>query len=67
VVELAVAERTLGEARHGRIKAAMTQYLLSEIRDHGCLLPETTLLGLWESDIELNAQGLGLWLDSSAV
>jgi len=65
VVELAVAERASGDARHERIKKAMRQYLLSELRDHGCSLPENTLLGIWETDIELNAQGLVLWLDSA--
>ena len=65
VVELAVAERTSGDARHGRIKQAMTKYLLSEIRDHGCSLPEKILLGIWETDLELNSQGLVVWLDSA--
>lgn len=64
VVKLAVAERTAGEARHERIKSALTQYLLGEIRNHGCLLPEQSLLDIWAGDIELNAQGLGIWLDS---
>lgn len=67
VVELAVAERMSGEARHGRIKAAMRHYLLDEIRDHGCALSETTLLDLWETDLELNTQGLVLWRDARAV
>lgn len=65
MVELAVAERESGEARHGRIKAAMTRYLLSELRDHGCSVPEKTLLDFWKTDLELNTQGLVLWLDSS--
>ncbi len=64
VVELALAARTPGDARHGRIKQAMAQYLLSEISDHGCLLPERTLLDIWETDLELNTQGLEIWLDS---
>jgi glyoxylase-like metal-dependent hydrolase (beta-lactamase superfamily II) len=64
VIELTVAERTPGETRHERIKAAMTRYLLSEVRHHGCSLPEQTLLDIWQTDIDLNAQGLGLWLDS---
>jgi hypothetical protein len=42
----------------------MTHYLLSEIRNHGCTLDEKTLLDIWETDIELNAQGLGIWLDT---
>jgi glyoxylase-like metal-dependent hydrolase (beta-lactamase superfamily II) len=65
VVELAIAERTPGDTRHGRIKQAMAQYLLSEIRDHGCSLPEKRLLDIWENDLELNTQGLEFWLDSA--
>jgi hypothetical protein len=42
----------------------MTDYLLAEIRRHGCQLPESTLLDIWATDLELNAQGLGVWLDS---
>jgi glyoxylase-like metal-dependent hydrolase (beta-lactamase superfamily II) len=64
VVELALAARTPGDARHGRIKQAMKQYLLSEIRDYGCLLPEKSLLDIWENDLELNTQGVETWLDS---
>ena len=65
VVELALAERNSGEARHQRIKTALTQYLLSELRQHGCLLADATLLELWKTDLELNAQGLEVWLDST--
>jgi glyoxylase-like metal-dependent hydrolase (beta-lactamase superfamily II) len=64
MVELALAEQTSGEARHERIKVALTKYLLGEIRNYGCTLAEKTLLDIWESDIELNAQGLGIWLDT---
>jgi glyoxylase-like metal-dependent hydrolase (beta-lactamase superfamily II) len=67
VVDLAMAERAPGETRHGRIKAAMTQYLLGELRSHGCTQPEVALLDLWETDLELNTQGLALWLDSGAA
>ena len=65
VVQLAIAERTPGDARHQRIKQAMAHYLLGEIRDHGCTLPEPTLLDIWENDLELNTQGLEFWLDAS--
>jgi hypothetical protein len=64
VVEIALAESASGEARHQRIKQAMTAYLLNEIRAHGCLLPQDILLDIWESDLELNSQGLVIWLDS---
>jgi glyoxylase-like metal-dependent hydrolase (beta-lactamase superfamily II) len=64
IVKLAIAERSSGAARHECIKSAMTHYLLSEMRTHGCTLPEKSLLDIWEGDIDLNAQGLGIWLDS---
>ena len=67
LVALAQAERHAGPARHQRVKAARTQYLLSEIRAHGCTLPEQTILDLLETDLELNTQGLTLWLDSQAA
>ena len=49
------------------IKEAMTSYLLSQIRFHGCMLPEAQLREIWETDLELNAQGLCVWLDSLAA
>lgn len=67
LVALARVEKGAGEARHQRIKAALTAYLIGAIRAHGCTLPEASLLGIWETDIELNAQGLGIWLDGEAA
>ena len=64
VVALALAEKDTGVERQQRIKAALTQYLLSELRQHGCTLTDDTLLDLWEMDLELNAQGLVVWLGS---
>jgi glyoxylase-like metal-dependent hydrolase (beta-lactamase superfamily II) len=64
LLALAEAERNAGEARHARIKAAMTAYLFGEIRRHGCQLPEAQLAEIWETDLELNTQGLTFWMDS---
>ena len=64
LVELALREQASGAQRHDRIKQKMTEYLLAEIRQHGCRLAESTLLDIWATDLELNAQGLGVWLDS---
>lgn len=64
LVALAKSERNNGAERHQRIKGGMTTYLLREIRAHGCLLSEAELLEIWETDLELNAQGLCVWLDS---
>ena len=66
IVALALAEKGVGSTRHERIREAMTEYLLREIYAHGCELPEADLLAIWETDLELNAQGLGVWLDSLA-
>lgn len=63
LIALALAEKAAGGERHARIKAAMTDYLLTQIRAHGCQLPEAVLLDLWETDLELNTQGLEVWLD----
>ena len=65
LVGLAVEEKMAGAERHTRIKAAMSSYLLEQLRVHGCQLAEPVLLALWETDLELNAQGLEVWLDSA--
>jgi len=64
LVAQALAEQSSGNERHLRIKQAQTQYLIEQVRAHGCNLPEPELLAIWETDLELNAQGLGVWLDS---
>jgi hypothetical protein len=42
----------------------LTRFLLAELRAHGCPLPEGRALEIWEADLELDAQGLEVWLDS---
>lgn len=65
-VEIALQERYVGPSRHERIKKRLTHYLLEEAKAHGCTLPEETIVELWATDLELNAQGLGVWLDGLA-
>lgn len=62
---VALAERLAdtGASRHERIKQGMTDYLLGALRQHGCQLSEQAILDIWATDLELNAQGLGVWLD----
>ena len=67
LIALALQEKNAGELRHLRIKQAMTNYLLTEVHRHGCHLPDAELLAIWETDVELNAQGLEVWLDSIEV
>lgn len=64
LVKLALAERNSDVVRHEQIKQAMTAYLLEEVHRHGYLLPDEQIIDLWATDLELNAQGLGVWLDS---
>ncbi len=55
-----------GAMRHGLLRHDLERYLLAEARSHGVQLPEETLRIIWETDLELNAQGLGIWLDGRA-
>ena len=64
LVDIALLHAQDGDARHQNVKQAITGYLLAEVRAHGCLLPDDVLLDIWETDLELNAQGLAVWLDS---
>jgi glyoxylase-like metal-dependent hydrolase (beta-lactamase superfamily II) len=63
-VEIALQNKGAGAHRHERIKSALAGYLLGEVRAHGCALSEDVVLGLWDTDLELNAQGLEVWLDT---
>ena len=43
--------------------AALSGYYLERAQAHGCALDDAAVLRLLEMDIELNAQGLEVWLD----
>ena len=62
-VAIAEAHANDGEPRHEAAKQALTAYLLAELRTHGCTLPETTILDILATDLELNVQGMTWWLD----
>ena len=49
--------------RHEALVAALSDYYLERARAHGCALEEAAVLELLGMDIELNAQGLEVWLD----
>lgn len=66
LVAIAVAHAVPLPERHEKIKGEMTAYLLSEVRSFGCVLPEDELIEIWATDLELNAQGLEVWLDAGA-
>lgn len=64
---VAVAKSCLGqnEGRHRCLVAEMQRLLLARVRNHGCRLPEPVLLDLLEMDMEINAQGLAVWIDNA--
>jgi glyoxylase-like metal-dependent hydrolase (beta-lactamase superfamily II) len=66
-VALALAERDAGQARHARLVAGLWQILFGEARRYGWTLPRERLREVFDTDIELNAQGLGVWLDGSGA
>ncbi len=52
--------------RHAWIVAGMTELMLERLRRHGCQGDEAVLRCLLAHDMELNAQGLEVWLDRGA-
>jgi glyoxylase-like metal-dependent hydrolase (beta-lactamase superfamily II) len=49
--------------RHRALVAALSGYYLERAQAHGCALDDAAVLRLLEMDIELNAQGLEVWLE----
>lgn len=66
-VDIALKYRQASPERHALIKSALSEYLLGEARNFGCKLTEDQLLEIWATDLELNAQGLAVWLDGGAI
>ncbi len=52
-----------GPERHARLRQELGRFYLDRLRSHGCRLDDEWVLALLEMDIELNAQGLAIWLD----
>ena len=68
---MAAAARELAQApapeRHERLRRAFAQIYIAELRRGGSTQPESKLCEILATDIELNAQGLGVWLDAKAA
>jgi glyoxylase-like metal-dependent hydrolase (beta-lactamase superfamily II) len=63
LADLALAEEeSQPEGRVDRIRKAVGDYLVSQVREHGCDLEEDRIRALLELDTKLNAQGLEVWL-----
>ncbi len=67
LVEIARNLRDAGVRRHESMKRAMEQVLIEQLAAHNCRLGHERILELMKFDIELNAQGLGVWVDSDAA
>jgi glyoxylase-like metal-dependent hydrolase (beta-lactamase superfamily II) len=65
-VAIARREARPGPDRHARIRANLAHLLVNEAKHFGCAMGPAEVLKLWETDIELNAQGLDVWLDTLA-
>lgn len=63
-VDIARREARPGPDRHARIRANLAHLLVDETDRFGCDYGPAQVLKLWESDLELNAQGLDIWLET---
>lgn len=67
LAELALREESQPEVgREARLKEAVRDHLLASARAHGVTRLEDEILELLKVDIELNAQGLEVWLQRRA-
>lgn len=65
---VALARQAVARAdRHGALVAGLNRLLLDALQAHGCRLPPERQRALLAVDVELNAQGLGIWLEKTAV
>lgn len=62
--ELGLREKDAGAARPERLRQGVKRIILEEARRWGSRLPDERILDIYSNDLELNAQGLGFWLDS---
>jgi glyoxylase-like metal-dependent hydrolase (beta-lactamase superfamily II) len=51
------------DARHATMMRGFGAIHLKRLRAHGCMLSEAQILELLALDLELNAQGMGVWLN----
>jgi glyoxylase-like metal-dependent hydrolase (beta-lactamase superfamily II) len=65
VRELAAMSLSLAESAdpQGEIRDRMWHMWLSRLRAHGCMLPEARIREILGGDLDLNAQGLVVWLE----
>jgi len=59
-----VAATAVGDALEKALMAAMREYLFGCAREHGCEMSDEQLEAVLGLDIQLNSQGLAVWLQS---
>lgn len=64
MVAIGLASRP-GDERHVQLMQAQLDLFARSLSDHGCHLPRESLEKLLAMDVELNAQGMAIWLDRS--
>jgi hypothetical protein len=64
VVELGLALHHVPQ-RHAALQQGLLDLLLASLREHGCALPPQQIADLLAMDLELNAQGMAIWLDGA--
>ena len=62
-LDIARREKNAGPERQPRIRNGLAQLLIDETTRFGCRLPHAEILEIFAMDLELNAQGLVVWLD----
>ncbi|MBK7355446.1 MBL fold metallo-hydrolase [Propionivibrio sp.] len=62
-LDIARREENAGPERQPRIRNGLAQLLIDETTKFGCRLPHAEILEIFAMDLELNAQGLVVWLD----
>ncbi|WP_051362100.1 MBL fold metallo-hydrolase [Solimonas soli] len=65
--ELIATELAGAQDRRAQLLRAISADAVSAVRAHGCTLPDAELQAVLATDLELNAQGLGVWLDQCAA
>jgi len=67
--EMVATARSLSKAvdRHATLKRALEAIHLRRLREHGVTLPEAQIRDLLGLDFQLNAQGIGIWLDRTGT
>jgi hypothetical protein len=62
MVDIGQRLRTAAQ-RHEALKHALQELYVRRLRSHGSTLPDAALHELLALDVELNAQGIAIWLD----